>query len=296
MTRNCWSALVLTAAAGLAAPALAADSKGVYRIPYVNGTDVRVSRDFKDHTPVGRIDMSGQGGGTHKIAAAAAGVVKYIEDRYDRKGRHNGQCYNNYVWIAHPNGEWTKYSHMTKNSVTGKAGLRVGDRVSAGQYLGDEGTVGCSSGDHLHFEVGVPRSFDPITTVGGFLTDNSGSKRNRDPRICGISGRKFKSGSSYTASTQQGAFRGGSAELARHGLPREKWQCVFDQAVAAGYRLDFVDYYNIGSRVYVNALFRQNDGRRWASFSGMTASRYQTRFDQFKRQGYRLVHVEETSA
>jgi hypothetical protein len=45
------------------------------------------------------------------------------------------------VWIAHPNGEWTNYSHIAHDPAK-KAGLKVGDWVKAGQYLGDEGAVG----------------------------------------------------------------------------------------------------------------------------------------------------------
>ena len=32
-------------------------STAIYRIPYVDGTDVRVSNDHHDHNPVDRIDM-----------------------------------------------------------------------------------------------------------------------------------------------------------------------------------------------------------------------------------------------
>ena len=39
-------------------------SKGVYRIPCENGTNVGVTNDFNDHKPLGRIDMSGKGGTT----------------------------------------------------------------------------------------------------------------------------------------------------------------------------------------------------------------------------------------
>ena len=32
-------------------------SKGLYRIPYANGTEIRVGGDHIDHSPPGRIDM-----------------------------------------------------------------------------------------------------------------------------------------------------------------------------------------------------------------------------------------------
>jgi len=37
-------------------------SKGVYRIPYSNGTKVKVTNNHDKHKPKGRIDMHGTGG------------------------------------------------------------------------------------------------------------------------------------------------------------------------------------------------------------------------------------------
>ena len=43
------------------------------------------------------------------------------------------QNYNNYIWIEHPNGEWSKYTHMQTGSITGAPGnLSVGDTVLVG--------------------------------------------------------------------------------------------------------------------------------------------------------------------
>ena len=73
------------------------------------------------------------------------------------------------------------------DTVTKKAGLKVGDRVKAGQYLGDEGAVGCAMLQHVHFEVAIPNPEEPIDS-GGFLTDNANGKRERNPRFCGALG------------------------------------------------------------------------------------------------------------
>ena len=50
--------------------------------------------------------------------------------------------------------------------MTEDAGLSVGDSVSAGTFLGCEDDVGCASGTHLHFEVGVPE--DPADPIDRF--------------------------------------------------------------------------------------------------------------------------------
>ena len=206
-------------------------SKGVYRIPCSNGTKVKVTNNHDKHKPKGRIDMHGTGGSKpYKIVAAADGTVRYIVDNQSKQvdSKSGDPCTNNYVWIEHKNGEWTKYSHMMKNSATQKAKLKVGKFVKSGTYLGDGGKVGCASGDHLHFEVGVPRKSGPISATGGFLRDNSNSKRNRTPKICGISGGIFASGTSYDARNGPGNIRKGSSEVARHGVPARDCQCLFD--------------------------------------------------------------------
>lgn len=167
---------------------------GRYRIPYADGTQVRIFDSFATHRPVGRIDMFGvEGQRPYRVVAAAAGVVMAIQDGFSEQqtGRAAAECRNNYVWIAHPNGEWTNYSHLAHNSATRSAGLSVGDRVAQGAYLGDEAAVGCAQLDHLHFEVAIPAPGRPID-AGGFLTDNEGGRREREPRFCGVRGAMMK--------------------------------------------------------------------------------------------------------
>src|SRR5262245_28065994 len=66
------------------------------------------------------------------------------------------QNYNNYVWIVHPNGEWSKYTHMATGSITGAPGnLSVGDTVLVGQPLGIEADIGRAGSRHLHHEVAI---------------------------------------------------------------------------------------------------------------------------------------------
>jgi murein DD-endopeptidase MepM/ murein hydrolase activator NlpD len=165
-------------------------SKGVYRLPFADGTVVKVFDDFNTHRPNPALDLFAvEGSRPYRVVAAADGHIAAIQDSYDEQqsGRPAAQCHNNYVWIAHPNGEWTNYSHIARNSATGKAKLKVGDEVKAGAYLGDEAAVGCAMLDHVHFEVAVPDVHQPID-AGGFLLDNAGGKRGRSPRFCGISG------------------------------------------------------------------------------------------------------------
>jgi len=170
-------------------------SQGVYRVPYANGTQVLIWQDHITHSGTEpEIDMAGiNGTEPYRIVAAEDGEIMFIEDGFSATTSGN-PCNNNYVWIAHPNGEWTKYSHFTQNSVSGNAALSVGDQVCAGRFLGFEDDVGCANGEHLHFEVGIPFDLaDPITS-GGFIKGDEFI-----PIICTISGNVFVQGNSYTA-------------------------------------------------------------------------------------------------
>lgn len=184
-------------------------SHGRYRLPFADGTEVKVFDDFLTHRPPGRVDLFAVGGqAPYRVVAAAGGRIVAIQDGYSEQqsGRAAADCHNNYVWIAHPNGEWTNYSHVAHGTVHGKAGLKVGDWVKAGQYIGDEGAVGCAMLHHVHFEVAVPAAGQPID-AGGFLTDNDGAKRERDPRFCGVPGGFAVKDATYRAQPCSGGQR-----------------------------------------------------------------------------------------
>jgi len=176
-------------------------SRGQYRLPFADGTTVQVFDDFITHRPVGRVDLFAVGGrAPYRVVAAAAGRIVAIQDSFgeQQSGRAAKDCHNNYVWIAHANGEWTNYSHLAQSSVTKLAGLRVGDTVQAGSYLGNEGAVGCAMLNHVHFEVARPDLAAPIDG-GGFLLDNDGGKRERNARFCGVTGSVAVKGATYRA-------------------------------------------------------------------------------------------------
>lgn len=92
------------------------------------------------------IDLDGPRG--RPIVAVAAGTVVRIElSELGLDGRSG-----RYVRIEHDDGPFTAYMHMDN-----VADLRVGDRVTAGQYVGTLGaTAVFSSAPHLHFSLEVP--------------------------------------------------------------------------------------------------------------------------------------------
>lgn len=191
-------------------------SDGIYRIPYADGTEVTIGGD--NHTHGGengnrdRVDMGGEDGTDSVIVAAASGWIRGIVDHNGNSDGNGdgldvngdpqddslehacqddddvvGDCtdYNNYVWIEHPNGEWTKYSHMATGEPSAN-GWDVGDWIDAGDVLGTEDDIGFATGPHLHWEVAVPDDPDddtPFDELGGFIDGT-----NSAALICDIPG------------------------------------------------------------------------------------------------------------
>jgi murein DD-endopeptidase MepM/ murein hydrolase activator NlpD len=87
------------------------------------------------------------------VHAVAAGLVIAMRDgEFDRWSKvlpFPEDVNGNFVAILHDNGVVTDYWHFKKNSIL----VRVGDRVAAGQLLGEVGSSGYSTDPHLHFEV-----------------------------------------------------------------------------------------------------------------------------------------------
>lgn len=96
------------------------------------------------------IDITG-GTGT-PIRAAAAGTVADIT---------RGGPYGLATLVAHGNGMTTFYAHQSSVRVN------VGDRVEAGEVIGEVGTSGWVTGPHLHFEVRLDGdAYDPMGWFG----------------------------------------------------------------------------------------------------------------------------------
>jgi len=92
------------------------------------------------------------------IVAAANGVVVEVEDGYF-DGCNSGDCaggptgLGNHVLLEHPDGTRTYYGHMKIWTVA----VSAGQEVHCGDHLGDVGSSGLSTGNHVHFQVGTWR-------------------------------------------------------------------------------------------------------------------------------------------
>lgn len=72
--------------------------------------------------------------------------------------------FGNWIRIKHDDGTVTLYGHQNKNHV------QKGDVVKAGQYIADMGSLGFSTGTHLHF--GVYKDGETAIDPHQWLIDN----------------------------------------------------------------------------------------------------------------------------
>jgi murein DD-endopeptidase MepM/ murein hydrolase activator NlpD len=224
------ASLVLVAPVALvsAAHGTFTTSDGIYRIPFADGITVTANNDHHNHpNEFNRVDLGSPADST--IVAAASGIIRGLVDNNGESGGNGdgvdingnpqddsmehsclddtqvvGDCsdYNNYVWIEHPNGEWTKYTHFATQSVTDN-GWFVGAPILAGEALGTQSDVGSADGPHLHFEVAVPtdpNDDSPFSDLGGFVP----GAWNVVTRVCFTDGDDdgdglYTDGESYTA-------------------------------------------------------------------------------------------------
>lgn len=89
------------------------------------------------------------GGGT-PIYAAADGIVTRVVNNVSAINNCN-YGYGNNITIDHGEGISTLYAHMKYGSIS--SNLKVGDIVKQGEQIGQIGSTGCSTGNHLHYEV-----------------------------------------------------------------------------------------------------------------------------------------------
>ena len=87
------------------------------------------------------------GAGTPVLAVKGGKVYRSLAKM--KNGKY--VSYGEYIIIDHQDGTMTLYAHMLAGSRT----VQQGDTVSQGQQIGQVGSTGNSTGNHLHFEVWV---------------------------------------------------------------------------------------------------------------------------------------------
>lgn len=79
--------------------------------------------------------------------------------------------------------------------------------------------------------------------------------------------------------------------VAFHGLSGARYQEEFDRLTGAGFKPVHVDGYTVGGQVQYAAIFEKSRSDGWAARHNIDAATYQSEFDRWTNQGYRLVTV-----
>lgn len=80
--------------------------------------------------------------------------------------------------------------------------------------------------------------------------------------------------------------------VAHHDLTAAAYQRLLDKYQHAGFRLKQIDGYSVGDQVFYAAIWEKQAGPAMESHHGMTATDYQTKFNQYTSNGFRLIHVD----
>ncbi|KAH8682972.1 beta-lactamase [Tricladium varicosporioides] len=78
---------------------------------------------------------------------------------------------------------------------------------------------------------------------------------------------------------------------ARHAMSAAQYQTTFNDLTSQGYRLNWVSGYTINGAAAYAAIFEKKPSPDWVANHGMTSADYQSKFNTYTSQGYRLVVV-----
>jgi hypothetical protein len=107
-------------------------------------------------------------------------------------------------------------------------------------------------------------------------------------RIVEVSGYSVDDKATYAAIWEK---RAGPAWVARHGLSANAYQQEFDTLKQQGYRLVYINGYDVGGQDHYAAIWEKRQGPAWVAHHRLTSDQYQQEFNTLRQQGYRLVHV-----
>jgi cytochrome c biogenesis factor len=107
-------------------------------------------------------------------------------------------------------------------------------------------------------------------------------------RLVQVSGYGVNGKDYYAAIWDKSA---GTEWVARHGLTSAQYQAAFNKYVGQGYRLVQVSGYRVNGKDYYAAIWDKSPSGAWVARHGLTSAQYQSEFDKYVGQGYRLVQV-----
>jgi hypothetical protein len=132
---------------------------------------------------------------------------------------------------------------------------------------------------HAMTSTDYQNTFNSLVSQGYRLNYVSGYTINNNPAFAAIWEKKAS-----------------PAWVARHGQTSAQYQQNSNTYVSQGYRTVLVNGYTVGGVDYYAAIWDKSPSGAWVARHGMTSSGYQTEFNNWVGQGYRLKHVSGYSA
>src|SRR5262245_19574966 len=79
--------------------------------------------------------------------------------------------------------------------------------------------------------------------------------------------------------------------VARHGMTSSQYQSEFNMLGSQGFRLVYISGYTVNDEPRFAAIWEKKAGPPWVARHGMTASQFQSEFNKYTGQGFRLTLV-----
>ncbi|MEO6725788.1 MAG: hypothetical protein ABIU20_08575, partial [Blastocatellia bacterium] len=180
----------------------------------------------------------------------------------------------NHLWVRHNNGDLALYAHMKTGSIpanlcpipseefieVSEMDLPEGNRpkVTKGQMLAQVGASGSSGGPHMHIhlQTGNPDSGNASNSVP--LPFHGAYIKNTTLTEDVLADWKRMQGEQMTAPPPPVIwpdYSGDQPELAKHAVPSSDFQFTFDHITKSGYRMVWVDGYEVNGKSYFNMIF-----------------------------------------
>jgi len=219
----------------------------------------------------------------------------------------------NHLWIKHADGSYALYAHAIPGTIpaaicpnnktvfdkphSGYYGapdiatevlIPEGSRpkVKKGQFLGKVGNSGASSGPHLHVHIEKGGKAMPMTFERGLSKPRTDLTADINGGWTRFAGKTLPEGKIliFPARTV-------TSEYARHGLPDEDFQRMFDHLADSGFEPEWLDGYSMNGNGYFNMTWRPK-ANTWSAFAGLTAAAYQTEFNKATGAGMQPTFVD----
>jgi hypothetical protein len=180
----------------------------------------------------------------------------------------------------------TLYLKQKGQRITGKAGYKIGSRITEGRV------VGGISGNRFFARIdwtysGRSSRGQYIGEIGPWSWIFDG--RTHDELATPAKITYFKSSQStpfYCAPVL------GYAEVVRRAVADEQYQTEFERFTKAGYRPIWIDGFRAERRNWFNVIYQPGDGTPWVARHNLTSEQYQAEFDSRSKEGFRPLHLE----